>query len=182
MGHCSGGRVAGFRITVSRVQRGPKCSCNTLSMELPACCLTHPSSGRFPAGCARFQPPLMSNVRPPRRHMREGQYFASLPRFPGACAESVSGCPSVGGQRTIGFWHQARSQSPAHASESRMAQCFVQRLKGLQRLLPWSLAGAVAFASHRRPNPSVKRTVNGGPRSAVFGKAVPPLSAAYLKR
>jgi hypothetical protein len=26
--------------------------------------LTPPSSGRFPAGCARFQPPLMSNVRP----------------------------------------------------------------------------------------------------------------------
>ena len=32
------------------------------------------------------------------------------------------------------------------------------------------------------PNPSVKRTVNGGPRSAVSGVAVPPLSAAYLQR
>jgi len=44
------------------------------------------------------------------------------------------------------------------------------------------LVGAFTFVSHRRPNPSVKRTVNGGARSAVFGEAVPPLSAAYLKR
>jgi hypothetical protein len=34
----------------------------------------------------------------------------------------------------------------------------------------------------RSPNPSVKRTVNGGPRSAGFRAAVPPLSAAYLQR
>ena len=36
--------------------------------------------------------------------------------------------------------------------------------------------------SHRRPNPSVKRTVNSGPLLAVFGQAVPLLSAAYLIR
>ena len=107
---------------------------------------------------------------------------ASFPSGQGALAESASGCPSAGGQRTIEPSHRALSQSSARASESTMAQRPVQRLKGLQRLLPRSLAGAVAFASHRRPNPSVKRTVNGGPRSAGFGKAVPPLSAAYLIR
>jgi len=63
-----------------------------------------------------------------------------------------------------------------------MAQRSVQRLNGLQRLLLGLLAGAFTCISHRRPNPSVKRTVNGGPRSAVFAEAVPPLSAAYLKR
>jgi hypothetical protein len=58
----------------------------------------------------------------------------------------------------------------------------MQRLEGLQRLLLRSLAGAFTFASHRRPNPSVKRTVNGVAGWAGFGKAVPPLPSAYLQR
>ena len=114
--------------------------------------------------------------------MRKRQRFASLPSVTGALAEVASSCPSAGGQRTIELSHRVLSQSSARASESRMAQRSVQRLKGLQRSLPWSLATPLAFTSHRRPNPSVKRTVNGGPRSAVSGNAVPPLSAAYLKR
>jgi hypothetical protein len=105
-----------------------------------------------------------------------------LPSAAGALAEVASGCPSFGGQRNIGLAHQALSRSSVCASESRMAQRCAQRLKGLQRVLSRSLAGAFTCASHRRPNPSVKRTVNGGPRSAVSGKAVPPLSAAYLIR
>jgi len=107
---------------------------------------------------------------------------ARFPRGQGAHAESASGCPSAGGQRTIELSHRALSQSSAGASESRMAQRPVQLLKGLQRLLLRSLAGAFTCTSHRRPNPSVKRTVNGGARSAVSGAAVPPLSAAYLIR
>jgi hypothetical protein len=63
-----------------------------------------------------------------------------------------------------------------------MAQSLLQRLKGVQRLLPRSLAGSFTFAPQRRPNPSVKRTVNSGRLLAVFGEAVPLLSAAYLKR
>jgi len=78
---------------------------------------------------------------------------AKLPSAKGAAAKSAPGCPSA-----------------------------VQRLKGFQRMLPWSLAGAFTFAPHRRPNLSVKRTVNGGPRLAVSGYAMPPLSAAYLER
>ena len=107
---------------------------------------------------------------------------ARFPSGQGAHAESAWGCPSAGGQRTIELSHRALSHSSGRASESGMAQRSVQRLKGLQRSWPWSLAGPLAFNSHRRPNPSVKRTVNGEPRSAVFGAAVPPLSAAYLKR
>ena len=114
--------------------------------------------------------------------MRKRQRLASLPSVTGALAKVASGCPSAGGQRTIGLSHRALSHSSGRASESRMAQRSVQRLKGLQRSLLRSLAGPLAFTSHRRPNPSVKRTVNGGPRSAVFGEAMPPLSAAYLKR
>jgi len=63
-----------------------------------------------------------------------------------------------------------------------MAQSLVQRLKGLQHLSPRSLGGAFTFAPHRRPNPSVKRTANSGALRAVFGEAVPLLSAAYLIR
>jgi len=107
---------------------------------------------------------------------------ATFPSGQGAHAESASGCPSGGGQRTIGLSRRPLSQSLEGAPESRMAQRLVQRLEGLHHSLPWSLAGAFTFVSHRRPNPSVKRTVNGGPRSAGFGKAVPPLSAAYLIR
>ena len=55
------------------------------------------------------------------------------------------------------------------------------------------LGGKVNFAAQccsapnlaiavRSPNPSVKRTPNGGPRSAVSGKAIPPLVSAYLQR
>jgi len=100
----------------------------------------------------------------------------------GVVANIALGCPSVGGQRTIELSHRTLSQRLVRASESRMAQSLVQRLKGLQRLLPRSLAGSFTFAPQRRPNPSVKRTANGGPHSAVFGNAVPPLSAAYLQR
>ena len=100
----------------------------------------------------------------------------------GAYAEVASGCPSAGGQRAIGLSHRALSHSSGRASEFGMAQRSLQRLKGLESSWPWSLAGPLAFTSHRRPNPSVKRTVNGGARSAGFGEAVPPLSAAYLKR
>jgi hypothetical protein len=114
--------------------------------------------------------------------MRERQVFAMLPGAAGALAKVASGCPSGGGQRTNELWHRALSQSSARAPESCMAHRHAQRLNGLQRLLPRSLVGGSTFISHRRPNPSVKRTVNGGPRSAVCGEAVPPLSAAYLQR
>ena len=114
--------------------------------------------------------------------MKERQVFVQLPSAKGVAATFLPGCPSAGGQRTVGLSHLTLSQSSARASELRMSQRALQRLKGLKRLLLWSLAGASAFASHRRPNPSVKRTVNGGPRPAVFGAAVPPLSAAYLIR
>ena len=144
--------------------------------------LTLPSRGRATSGFAGCRPPLMSNVRPPRRHMTHRHAPAKLPSAKGAVANSVSGCPSAGGQRANRLVHRALSQSPARPSESRMAQRPVQRLKGLQRSLQWSLAGACTFASRRRPNPSVKRTSNGGPRSAVSGKVVPPLAAAYLIR
>jgi hypothetical protein len=63
-------------------------------------------------------------------------------------------------------------------------QVFKQRL----RLGGWVNLGvrgrsapSLAVAA-RSPNPSVKRTPNGGPCSAVSGEAVPPLSAAYLIR
>jgi hypothetical protein len=107
---------------------------------------------------------------------------AKLPSANRVVAKSAPGCPSAGGQRTIELSHRALSQRSVHPSESRMAQRPGQRLKGVQRSLPWALAEAFAFASHRRPNPSVKRTPNGGPRPAVSGQAVPPLSAAYLIR
>ena len=107
---------------------------------------------------------------------------ARFPSGQGAHAESASGCLSAGGQRTIELSHRALPQSPARASEACMVQRPLQRLKGLQRLLLRSLASAFTCNSHRRPNPSVKRTVNGGARSAVFAEAVPPLSAAYLIR
>jgi hypothetical protein len=114
--------------------------------------------------------------------MKERQVLERLPSANGIAAAFTSGCPSAGGQQTIGLSHLALSQSPALASESRMAQRSVQRLERGQRMLPCSLVEAFIFASHRRPNPSVKRTVNGGPRLVVFGVAVPPLSAAYLQR
>jgi hypothetical protein len=114
--------------------------------------------------------------------MRERQVFEMLPSAGGALAKVASGCPSAGGQRTNELWHRALSQSSARAPESGMAHRRPQRLKGLQRLLPRSLVGGFTFISHRRPNPSVKRTVNGAARSAAFGAAVPPLSAAYLQR
>jgi len=107
---------------------------------------------------------------------------AKLSIAKGTFAEVVSGCPSAGGQRANRLSHQALCQSSVRPSESCMAQRPVQRLKSLQRLLPWSLAGSFAFASHRRPNPSVKRTPNSGPCPAVSGAAVPLLVAAYLKR
>jgi len=161
-----------------------------LSLSPPTAGLTCRSSGRPTAGHVRLSserpcrrcPPLTFNVRPARRHMRKCQHFASLPSAPGAGAESASGCPSAGGQRTIGLLHRALSQSEARTSKARMAQRSVQRLVSLQRSSPWALAGPLAFTSHRRPNPSVKRTSNGGPRSAVSGKAVPPLASAYLIR
>jgi len=107
---------------------------------------------------------------------------AKLPIAKGVSATCAPGCPSAGGQRAVWLAHRAPSRRFVGASESRMAQRSVRRLEGLQRLLPWSLAGAFTFVSHRRPNPSVKRTSNGGPRSAVSGKAVPPLASAYLQR
>ena len=57
----------------------------------------------------------------------------------------------------------------------------VSVVENLFALLGCAMARQVLFVSPR-PNPSVKRTVNGGPRSAVSGEAVPPLSAAYLQR
>jgi len=114
--------------------------------------------------------------------MREHQVFVKLPSAQGIAAESAWGCPSAGGPRTIKLSHRALSQRLVRVSESCVAQSSVQRLKGLQRLLPRSLAGVCTFAPHRRPNLSVKRTPNSGPRSAVFGSAVPLLVAAYLKR
>ena len=136
--------------------------------------LTLPSSGRFPAGCARFQPPLMSNVRPPRRHMTHRHASAALPCAKGAAAKSASGCPSAGGQRTIKLSHRALSQSSARASESCMAQRSVQRLEGLQHLSLWSLAGALPFTCHHRPNPAIELTASSGLR--------PPPAAAHVKR
>jgi hypothetical protein len=161
-----------------------------LSLSPPTAGLTRRSSGRPTAGQVRLAsqqpcrrcPPLTFNVRPPRRHMTHRHAPAKLPSAKDAAAKSASGCPSVGGQRTIGLSHRTLSRRSARPSESRMAQRSVQRLNGLQRVLSWSLAGAFTCISHRRPNPSVKRTVNGGPRSAAFGNAVPPSSAAYLKR
>jgi hypothetical protein len=135
-------------------------ACTSAQTPSPSGGLTRHSSGRLRRS-------LNSNVRPPRRHMTEGQHFASPPSATGALAESALCCPSVGGQRTNRLSHQALSQSPARPSQSRMVQRAVQRRKRLQRLLPWSLVGALTFAPHRRPNPSVKRTVNGGPRPAV---------------
>jgi hypothetical protein len=110
--------------------------------------------------------------------VRERQVFAVLPSAAGALAEVAPGRPSAGGQRTIRLARRALLRSPERPSESRMAQRSAQRLEGLQRLLPWSLAGAFTFAPHGRPNPSV----NGGPGSAVLAEAVPPLSATYLQR
>ena len=156
----------------------------------PTAGLTRRSSGRSTAGHVRLSsvrpcrrcPPLTSNVRPPRRHMRERHFVAMLPSAVGALAESALGCPSAGGQRTMGLAHRALPQRYVGPSESCMAQRSVQRLEGLHHLVARSLAGGFTFASHRRPNPSVKRTVNGGAGLAVSGKAVPPLPAAYLKR
>jgi hypothetical protein len=118
------------------------------------------------------------------------------------CSRSVSqaarhvGCPSFGGQRASGFsprvkhrwfqWWQQLPQGNTVAATSR-----VQVPHAFKRCL--RLAGQVALAARRcsaprraiaerSPNPSVKRTVNGGPRSVVSGKAGPPLSAAYLQR
>ena len=106
--------------------------------------------------------------------MRKHQRFAILPIVTGALAEVAPGCPSAGGQRTIGLSHQVLSQSAERASESRMAQRPVQRLNGPQRSLPWSLAGAFAFARHHRPNPAIERTASSGLR--------PPPAAAHVKR
>jgi len=59
----------------------------------------------------------------------------------------------------------------------------------MQHLLPQSLKGftdPTSEAQLRRleelPNPSVKRTPNSGPHSAVSVSAVPLLVAPYLKR
>ena len=152
------------------------------SLSPRAAGLTLPSSGRLPAGFARLQPQLMSNVRPPRRLMLHRYASARLPFTEGVVAEVASGCPFVGGQRTNRLSHRTLPQRLARASESRMAQRSVRRLKGLQRSALWSLACAFTVASHRRPNPSVKRTPNSGPRPAVSGAAVPLLVAAYLQR
>jgi len=69
--------------------------------------LTLPSSGRFPAGCARFQPPLMSNASD------------RLPIAKCVVAEVASGCPSVAGQRTIGLSHPAPSRSAARPPQPK---------------------------------------------------------------
>ena len=114
--------------------------------------------------------------------MRERHVFAMLPIAKGVVASSASCCPSAGGQRTSGLARRVSSQRFVGASESRMAQRSVQRLEGRHRMVVRSLVGAFTCVSYRRPNPSVKRTVNGGPRSAGFVEAVPPLSAAYLIR
>jgi len=161
-----------------------------LSHSLRTAGLTRRSSGRPTAGhvrlssyrpCRRWSP-LTSNVRPPRRLTRERHVLARQASTKRVVATFASGRPSAGGQRTIALSHRALSQHSAPAPESRMAQRSVQRLKGLQRLWPRSLAGVSTFAPHRRPNPSVKRTPNSRPRSAVFGAAVPLLVAPYLKR
>lgn len=131
-------------------------------------CLTRHSSG--PA-CGR---PLSSNVRPPRRPMSHRHAPARLPSTNGAVAESALGCPSAGGQRTIGLSHQVLSQSSARASESRMAQGSVQRLEGRHSLVARLLVGAFTFASHRRPNPAIELTASSGLR--------PPPASAHVKR
>jgi hypothetical protein len=112
--------------------------------------------------------------------MRERHFVAKLLIAKGALAESASGCPSAGSQRTIGPAHRALLQRLVCPSNSGMAQHCVQRLEGRHCMVARSLGGGLVFTSHRRPNPSVKRTVNGGPRSAVSGAAVPPLASAYL--
>jgi len=106
--------------------------------------------------------------------MRRRQRFASLSIVAGALAEVAPGRPSAGGQRTIALSHPVLSQRSARASESRMAQRSVQRLEGLQRSLPWSFAGAFAFAPHHRPNPAIELTASSGLR--------PPAAAAHVKR
>ena len=95
--------------------------------------------------------------------------LARLPVGKGSLAEFASGCPSAGGQRTSCLSHPVLSQRAVRASESRIAQRSMQRLQGLQHLSPRWLVCGLPFTFHRRSNPSVKRTVNGGRRSAVFG-------------
>jgi len=58
----------------------------------------------------------------------------------------------------------------------------MQRLEGHQRLVAQGLGCKSGVMQRRMPNPSVKRTVNGGAGWAGFGKAVPPLPSAYLQR
>ena len=161
-----------------------------LSLSPPTAGLTRRSSGRSTAGHARLSPelpcrrcpPLTFNVRPPRRHMSHRYASVRSPIAKGAVAAAAPGCPSFGGQRAIRLSHRVLSQSAERASKSCMAQRSVQRLQCHQRSLPWSLVGVFTCAPHRRPNPSVKRTPNSGPRSAVFAQAVPLLAAAYLIR
>jgi len=97
-----------------------------------------------------------------------------LPRTKGVTAAFASGCPSAGGRRIIRLARRALSHRLVRASESRMAQRYVQRLEGPQHLLLWSLAGAFTFASLRQPNPAIERTASSGLR--------PPPAAAHVKR
>ena len=175
---CRHNRNGHMRTQLQCASRSPVHHISSKEIHLGEACwvrrLTLPSSGRFPAGCARFLPPLMSNVRPPRRHMSHRHAPARLPSTSGAVAESALGCPSAGGQRTIGLSHQVLTQSAARASESRMAQGSVQRLEGCHPMVARLLVGAFTFASHRRPNPAIELTASSGLR--------PLPASAHVKR
>ena len=107
------------------------------------------------------------------------------------------GCPSFGGQRASGcsprvkhrwfqWWQQSlrgntvavmlRAQEPQQVFKQRL------RLGGHGNLGVRGRSAPSLAVAGRSPNPSVKRTSNGGPRSAGFTTAVPPLASAYLQR
>jgi len=152
------------------------------SLSLHTAGLTRRSSGRPTAGHfelssarpCRCCPPLTSYVRPPRTLMSHRHASATSPIAEVVVPTFVSGCASAGGQRSNRFSHRAPLRSWAGTSKSRMAQRSVQRLKGVQRSLPWSLAGAFTLALHRRPNPAIELTASSGLR--------PPPASAHVKR
>jgi hypothetical protein len=171
----------------------------------PGSALTLPSSGRSTAGFAVCCPPLMSNVR--RTRMLQSAGLVLPPH-----AQARMGRPSAGGRRTDGCSGESlaprlgRAQFRGLAS-SMQRSCFSLALRstaapgrkvgggtGFARAatvgpLRHQCVSKVGFGSARstvarvrRPNPSVKRTSNGGWRWLVLPPSATPLAAAYLKR
>ena len=98
-------------------------------------------------------------------HAKEGQY---------AC--SVMGISGYGGNR---------GQHLAPALRSTAAPGLPVGWGTGYRPCRAALSGVAAvdpLLAQPRPNPSVKRTSNGGLGFLVLHSAVPPLAAAYLKR